>query len=221
LSSNFFSHILFDYCYLQNPDGSYDFDPSTDDFRLRNKNEAIDAILSVIKQIYTNIITKKNIQLRDPNCNIVLLDQTLNKYSRDIYGGKRLQARINNLKQITSTPKNNLLKLTDYGLKIDSTSPYIHREIAVLLYWFSVIKPFSIEPTHQSIKSLGFAGKFHNEFISYLLAQAALNLFDLRLTIHENDLMFGEFLYDLHYRNLSRSSLEFFLHAYIKPIQTN
>jgi hypothetical protein len=219
LSRNFFDHILFDYCYIQNPDGSYIFDFSTDDFKLRNKNEVIDATLGILKQIYINIITKKNIQLRDPDCNIVLLDQVLYKYSRDIYGGKRLQARIDNYKQITSTPKNNLLKFSDYGLKIESTSPYIHRRIAVLLYWLSVIKPFSIEPTQQSIKSLGLAGKFHNEFISYLLAQAALNLFDRRLTIHENALTFGEFLYDLHYRNLSRSSLELFLHKYIEPIQ--
>jgi hypothetical protein len=208
---------LFDYCYLQNPDGSYNFDPSTDDFKLRDKNEAIDAILDVLKQIYTNIITQKKIELREPDCNIVLLDQALFKYSRDIYGGKRLQARINNSRQLSSTPKKNLLKFSDYGLKIESTSPYIHREVAVLLYWFSVIKPFSIELAHQSIKILGFAGKFHNEYISYLLAQAALNLFDRRLAIHENELVFGEFLYDLHYRNLSRSSLEFFLNAYIRP----
>lgn len=216
MSLNFSNHILFDYCYQQNPDGSYVFNPATDDFQLRNKNDAIDAILGILRQIYTNIITQKGIPLHDPDCNIILLDQALYKYSRDIYGGKRLQARINNNKQLTTTSRNNLLKYTDYGLKIDSTSPYIHRKIAVLLYWFSVIKPFSIEPAQQSIKALGFAGKFHNEYISYLLVQAALQLFSLRLKIHEDKLAFSEFLYDLHYRNLSRSSLEFFLNAYIK-----
>jgi len=219
LSLNFSKHILFDYVYQQNPDGSYEFDPVTDDFKLRNKNDAIDAILGILKQIYSNIITQKNIDLHAPDCNIILLDQALNKYSRDIYGGKRLKARIDNAKQLTATPKNNLLKFSDYGFKIDSTSPYIHREIAVLLYWLSVIKPFSVEPAQNSIKRLGLAGKFHNEFISYLIVQAALRLFDLRLTIHENGLMFQEFLYDLHYRNLSRSSLEFFLDAYLKQIE--
>ena len=215
MSLNFSNHILLDYCYQQNPDGSYIFDSSTGDFKMRNKNDAIDAILGVLKNIYINIVTQKNIQLHEPDCNIILLDQALNKYSRDIYGGKRLQARINNNSQLTTTSRKNLLKYTDYGLKIDSTSPYIHREIAVLLYWLSVIKPFSIEPTQQSIKSLGFAGKFHNEFVSYLLIQAALQLYDLKLTIHDNIVLFSDFLYDLHYRNLSRSSLEFFLHAYI------
>ena len=182
MSLDFSNHILFDYCYQQNPDGSYIFDPTTGDFKPRDKNNAVDAILGVLRQIYTDIITQKRIGLHEPDCNIILLDQALYKYSRDIYGGKRLQARINNNKQLTTTSRNNLLKYADYGLKIDSTSPYIHREIAVLLYWFSVIKPFSIEPTQQSIKALGLAGKFHNEYISYLLVQAALQLYDLRLT---------------------------------------
>ena len=219
MSLEFSKHIVFDYVYQQSPDGSYEFDPATDDLKLRNKNEAIDAILGILKQIYSNIITKKNIDLHMPDCNIILLDQALNKYSRDIYGGKRLKARIENAKQLTTTPKNNLLKFSDYGFKIDSTSPYIHREIAVLLYWLSVIKPFSIEPKQETIKKLGLAGKFHNEYMAYLIVQAALRLFDLRLTIHENDLMFQEFLYDLHYRNLSRSSLEFFLDAFLKPTE--
>jgi hypothetical protein len=184
----------------------------------RNRNDAIDAILNVLRQIYTNIICHFNVQLGKPDCNIILLDQVLNKYSRDIFGGKRLKERIERASQLTTTPKANLLKFSDYGLKIESTSPYIHREIAVLLYWLSTLKPFSIEPDHQAIKKLGFAGKFHHEYMSYLLVQAALQLFKLRLNIHENKLTFGEFLYDLHYRNLSRSSLEFFLNTHIKEI---
>jgi hypothetical protein len=178
LSLNFSNHIIFDYCYKQNQDGSYIFNPSTDDFELRNKNHAIDAILGILRQIYINIITQKGIEIHDPDCNIILLDQVLYKYSRDIYGEKRLQARIDHTKQLTETPKNNLLKFSDYGFKIDSTSPYIHREIAVLLYWLSVLKPFSIEPTPQSLKALGFAGKFHNEFISYLLVQSSLQIYN-------------------------------------------
>ena len=219
MSLEFSRHILFDYVYQQSPDWTYEFDSATDDFKLRNKNSVIDAILNMLGQIYTNIVTFKQVDLHAPECNTILLDQALNKYSRDIYGGKRLKARIDNTKQLTTTYRNNLLRFSDYGLKIDSTSPYIHREIAVLLYWLSIMKPFSIEPPHKSIKKLGLAGRFHNEFISYLIVQAALQLYDLRLSVHENDLTFQEFLYDLHYRNLSRSSLEFFLDAYLKPIK--
>jgi len=215
LSLNFSNHILFDYCYQQHSDGSYVIDPKTNDLQERNKNDAVDAILGVLRTIYTNIINQKKIEVHRPVCNDVLLDQALFKYSRDIYGGRRLQARICNNNQLTTIFKNNLLKFEDYGLKINSTSPYIHRQLAVLLYWLSVIKPFSIEASQQTIKTLGFAGKFHNEYISYLLVQAALRLYNLELIIHENEINFCEFLYDLHYRNLSRSSLEFFLNAYL------
>ena len=219
MSLSFSSHILFDYVYRQNFDGSYIFDPKTDDFQLRNKNEAIEAIFEVLEQIYINIITQNKVKIFKPDCNIVLLDQALYKYSRDIYGEKRLQARINQSKQLTETPKNNLLKFYDYGFKIDSTSPYIHREIAVLLYWLSVLKPFSIEPIKESLKILGLAGKFHNEYMSYILVQSALQLFNLKLSVHKNMVIFSEFLYELHYRKLSRSSLEFFLFKYIQKLK--
>ena len=221
MSLNFANHILLDYSYQQNPDETYIFDEATGDLKLRDKNDVIDAIYCILRQVYKNIITQKRISPHSPNCNDILLDQALYKYSRDIYGEKRLEARINHAKQLTTVPKNNLLKFTDYGFKIDSTSPYIHREIAVLLYWLSVLKPFSIEPESQSLKALGLAGKFHNEFISYLVAQASLQLYNLKLAIHDNLLLFSEFLYDLHYRNISRSSLEFFLNGYIKPTKIN
>ena len=138
------------------------------------------------------------------------------KYSRDIFGAKRLEERINNTKQLTSTYKASLLKFEDYGLKVDSTSPYVHREIAVLLYWLSVLKPFSVEPSTDLLNEMGLAGRFHNEYISYVLAQAALQLYNCKLTVHDNEDVFFDFLYDLHYRNISRSSLEFCLHKYIK-----
>jgi hypothetical protein len=217
LSISFSKHVLFDYVYLQNPDGLYIFDSKTGDFQLRDKNNVIDSILNILSKIYTNIITHYKIKHVKPDCNIVLLDQALDKYSRDIYGKKRLHARIEHCSQLTTMPKTALLRFSDYGLKIDSTSPYIHREISVLLYWLSVLKPFSIEPSGDTIKALGLSGKFHNEYISYVFAQAALQPFNMKLVVHKNDVFFSEFLYDLHYRNLSRSSLELFLDLYIKP----
>ena len=219
MSLNFSNHILLDYNYQQNPDGTYIYDKTIDDFQLRDKNSVIDAILDVLRGIYTNIITQKNINIsKPPDCNFVLLDQALFKYSRDIYGGKRLKDRILHITQLTTTHKDNLLKFADYGFKVESTSPYIHREISVLLYWLSVLKPFSIEPAAQSLKALGLAGKFHNEFISYLLVQAALQLYNVKLIVHDDILRFSEFLYDLHYRNLTRTSLEFYLGKYITKI---
>ena len=219
MSLSFCNHILFDYVYQQNPDGSYIFDKKSNDLQLRNKNEAIGATLTILGQVYANLISQYKIELQKPSCNVILLDQAYSKYSRDIYGQKRLHARISNCSQLSSTPKANLSRFSDYGFKIDSTAPYIHREISVLLYWLSVLKPFSIEPNSQVLKKLGLSGKFHNEYISYVLSQAALQPYNMKLTVHKEMIRFSEFLYDLHYRNISRSSLEFFLNSYMKEIK--
>ena len=213
------SHIFWDYIYLQNPeDNSYIYDPETHDLALRDKNGYVNSILSVLKQLYENIVTRNKMELHPPDCNVILLDQALEKYSRDIFGELRLKARIDNCPRLLPEYKETLLKFHDYGLKIDSVSPYVHREIAVMLYWLSALKPFSIEPPKETMKGLGLAGKFHNEYMSYLLVQSALQLFNRRLIIHTNQYLFCEFLYDLHYRQLSRSSLEFFLSQYIRSL---
>lgn len=216
MSLSFSNHVLWDYVYQQDLNGGYEFDPSTGDLKLRDKNEFIRVVLKVLKDIYSNIIVNDKVKIT-PNCNVVLLDQAMMKYSRDIYGEMRLKARIDNASQLSSTTKKHLSKFTDYGFKIDSVSPYVHREISVLLYWLSVLKPFSIEPSPDALKTMGVKARFHNEYIAYVFAQAALSLFDHKLVIHKDKNLFSEFLYDLHYRKISRSSLEFFLDFHITP----
>lgn len=214
--------FLQDYVYMQEPNGDYRFDPKTGDIALRNKKEFIKAIFDVLKGIYSNIIKINNVKLYDIDCDIVLLDQALDKYSRDVYGESRLTARIENLKQLPDATKKQLLQCADYGIKIDSISPYIHRRIAVLLYWLSTLKPFSIKAsniTPEQKKKLEPALEFHNEYMSYLLVMAALRIYNCQLSIHKSPELFHDFLYDLHYRKLSRSSLEFFLYAHIEDTE--
>jgi len=220
MSLNFSAHILWDYVYQQDSAGNYEFDSSTGDFKLRNKTEFVNSVLGILRQVYSNIITHYEVGFAEPQCNIVLLNQALMKYSRDIYGEKRLKARIDgNASHLPEAARENLSKFTDYGLKIDSTSPYIHREVSVLLYWLALLKPFSVDPSKEMMKKVGLLAHFHNEYISYILVQAALNLYDLKIMVHKNQHDFHDFLYDLHYRNLSRSSLEFFLYRYIEDIK--
>lgn len=217
--SNFADIFFQDYVYQQEPDGSYRFDPKTNDIALCNKNECIDTILSVLEKIYKNIIISNNLRLIRIKCDVVLLDQALEKYSRDVFGEIRLRARVEHSRNLSESSKANLLKYADYGIKIDSTAPYIHRKMAVLLYWLSTLKPFSTDfpadITLQMKERLGSALEFHNEYISYILVMAALVPFDMELNVHDNPDLFKDFLYELHYRNLSRSSLEFFLHTFI------
>jgi hypothetical protein len=211
--------ILKDVVYKQNPDDSYRFDEAG--FFLReDRNAVVDTILLTLKRIYTNIVTVKKIKVGRIECNVYLLDKALARYSRDIFGELRLMAKIDRLKRlgvITETQKDQLAQFHDYGFKIDSCSPYIHRQLAVLLYWLSVLKPFAVYSEGNGIeKALGVAFEFHNEYISYLLCLSSLKVFNCSLDIHKSREGFYDFLYDLHFRNLSRSSLEFFLGEHIE-----
>jgi hypothetical protein len=175
-----------------------------------------------LKQIYTNIVVDSKINPGRIECNEYLLVQALARYSRDIFGELRLSGKIEHLQTLgvlTETQKNQLARFSDYGLKIDSCSPYIHRQLAALLYWLSVLKPFAIYPDKSNtVKTLGVAFEFHNEYISYLLCLSFLKVFNYSLDLHKTRDNFYDFLYDLHFRNLSRSSLEFFLGEHMSKI---
>jgi hypothetical protein len=214
--------VFRDFIYKQNPDHSYAFD-ERGDFQLVERNAVVDVVLSTLKQIYTNIVTANNVNPGKIECNEYLLDKALSRYSRDVFGELRLQARIGRLQKlgrITEEQKNQISQFHDYGLKIDSRSPYIHRQLSVLLYWLAVLKPFAVYPDESDLaKSLGVAFEFHNEYISYILCLSFLKALNYSLDIHTHRDRFYDFLYDLHFRNLSRSSLEFFLGNCIKEIK--
>jgi hypothetical protein len=180
-----------------------------------DRNEIVDAILDMLNKIYTTIISKHGVSPGKIMCNAYTLDQALIRYSRDIFGESRLKAKIDDLKskgRLTNEQQEVLSEFKDYGFKTDSCSPYFHRQVANLLYWLSMLKPFAVYPDDASsaTRGLGLAFMYHNEYISYLLILAMLKTFNQTLNIHHNKQMFHDFLYDLHFRNLSRSSLEFF-----------
>jgi hypothetical protein len=206
--------VLKDFFYHQNPDRSYVFN-SNGDFQEEDRNAIVDTILSVLKEIYKGIVTANRVNPGRIECNVYLLNKVLTRYSRDIFGELRLLAKIANLRKLgrlTELQANQLARFSDYGLKTDSCMPYIHRQLSILLYWLSVLKPFAIYPDGSGIeRQLGPAFEFHNEYISYILCLAILKAFNVSLDIHKNKDDFYDFLYDLHFRNLSRSSLEFFL----------
>ena len=202
-----------DFVYKQNPDGSYML--KADELIKENMNDMVDSIISILEKIYTNIITINKVNTGRIECNDYLLQQALARYSRDIYGEQRLDAKLEYYKKngrLTQKQKDNLAEYSDYGLKTTSQRPYLHRKVSNFLYWLSILKPFAVHPEDNSIvKPLGVAFEFHNEYICYLLILAVLRACGRKLTIHEKGFIFKDFLYDLHFRNLSRSSLEFFL----------
>jgi len=163
------------------------------------------------------------------------LGQAINKFTRDIFGPRRLMAvlkKVPNYKNIRSDMKK-------FGLKMDSEDPNMHRRVAYFFYWFSVYKPFHITKGADTKKNTiipkrhQFIIECFNEFITYSLMQMALSSCIIRhcpmaecknkkagleegdcsLTINldKNENMFEIFLSRLHSNKLNRSSLELLL----------
>jgi hypothetical protein len=214
--------IAKDLVYKQNPDSTYILNSEGELVR-ENINDITDAFLDILNTIYKNLTAIHHINHGRIKCNTQLLNQALTRYSRDIFGEMRLDAKIKHFKKtgiLTEKQIANLSRYFDYGFKTDSRKPYIHRQLSNLLYWLSVLKPFAIYTDDKNIVlPHGVAFEFHNEYISYMLALALLKTFNRTLTVHKKKEFFYDFLYDLHYRNLSRSSIEFFLYAFIKVVK--
>jgi len=215
---NVASCILKDFLYKQDETTHYVF--KDDKFVLVNRDEVADSILKNIDAIFEKYVGKDEQlsieRLYDP----FALNQALCRYSRDIFGEKRLHARILHFSdkyRIQQNDINEFGNYEDYGLKIDSCSPYIHRRIACLFYWFSTLKPFRviIKSTISENENIYNYLEYHNEFITYILVMMVLACVNWTIDVHEHFPIFKQFLYDLHNRKLSRSALEFFLNHHI------
>ena len=210
-----------DAVYEHNSNIEYIF---TDDgkFKRRDRVAVIDQVMKIADYLYEMIKQQNDTFNRcDPFINHSTLMMTLTRYSRDIYGFRRISAKLKNLgnnlnqgqrKQL----ENIILDGADFGFKIPSENPYIHREVAVLLYWFSVLKPFhlSFKKGEGAIPNKNYLAYF-NEYFSYYLINIVIHVQSVNIKLHTNKAYFLEFLNELHFRNLSRSSLEFFLPGFM------
>jgi hypothetical protein len=223
MPDNLASCLLKDFMYQQDEKMQYIMKKGT--FLLVNRDEVADSILKNLDTIFDQYVGKDG-QLHIERCyDPYALNQALCRYSRDIFGEKRLHARFFYLHDRYNIPEDEFTELTryeDYGLKVDSCSPYLHRRLSCLIYWFSVLKPFRIliKPDVVINEDTHFAMEHHNEWMTYTLVMMVLKCVNWRINVHEYFPIFKQFLYDLHYRKLSRSALEFFLGHHIEPIQT-
>lgn len=219
MSARPYGYFLPDYEYQQKADGTYETDADQVDLVHCDKVSYARNLVKWAKMCYESTLRLEGIDLEDTmKCDIVLLDQAMEKYSRDVYGEARLAKRVECLrrrKSIGDDDVERLLKCKDYGIKVDSTKPYVYRQVADLLYWLAVLKPFSARLEREKAcvlkERLGIAYEYHNEFVSCSMVMQALNYWGLTLDIHSDVSEFRYFLYDLHYRRLTRSALEFFL----------
>lgn len=217
-------HFIFsDYIYEQDINFNYINAPYLEK---ADRNKRFEFIQSLVNEIFEKAIPFNVRQYMTPKINPIAFYQAVGKFSRDVYGQKRLVARLKGLEN--SAQIKEITQYKDYGFKIDSTNPYIHRIASVFLYWFSVIKPFSVEMSpipelscnSKDYEKLQIIYSLFNEYMTYFLIQAALTGTTIQLRIEDNWEYFKEFLSDLHFRNLSRSSLEFFLASYQVALST-
>jgi hypothetical protein len=187
-------------------------------FKRRDRTVVVNQIAAMSDILYKTLVAEDVTLSRcSPIIDYAALLGAFTRYSRDIYGFRRISAKIRNLETPLEQDQREQLEQiisegADFGFKIPSGNPYVERQAAVLLYWFSVLKPFhlSINNVHTPPPE-AYIQSYFNEYFAYYLICLALHPQTVNLTIHEDKETFKEFLNQLHFRNLSRSSLEFFL----------
>jgi hypothetical protein len=221
MPTNLASCLLKDFVYQQDHGTAYIMQDGK--FVPVDRDAVADAILINLDKISNLYLGPDDRYAMERTYDPFALNQALCRYSRDIFGEQRLAARITYVSdryRFSREDAEEIGKYEDYGFKVDSISPYLHRRIAGLFYWFSVLKPFrvllkaAIGETEQRYIYL----EYHNEWTTYLLVMMVLKCVNRRINIHESPQMFRQFLYVLHYRTLSRSALEFFLNHHIETI---
>jgi hypothetical protein len=187
-------------------------------FQRRDRIAIVNQVKAMADVIYGGFVeTDSSFSKCRPLIDYPALLSVLTRYSRDVYGFRRIKAKILNMgASLNREQQDQLEKIiadgADFGFKVPSDSPYIERQTAVLLYWFSVLKPFHLDfiskanPPPES-----YIQAYFNEYFAYFLICLGLHTQSVNLLIHNDKDMFKEFLNQLHFRNLSRSSLEFFL----------
>jgi hypothetical protein len=182
----------------------------------------------------------KKITLRKPflnQCEVkidyVALKQVLTKYSRDVFGQRRLLAILKSIPNYGA----HLNNMEIFGMKTNSFNPYLHRRAGCFMYWCCTLKPFHIITNEDGLtipeNDRNLMNTF-NEFIAYMLVKLMLiscsilrhcnldeckykkaGLLDddcfLAINIADDEFLFKDFLYDVHFRSLSRSSFELFM----------
>jgi hypothetical protein len=203
-------------------DGQYNYSFRDGNFVRRDRVKVINTIKAVADKLYTNLAENEpRLEICKPRIDYPALVAVLTRYSRDVYGFRRICAKIRHLKGVLDQKQKESLEAiiaegADFGFKIPSEQPYIERQTAALLYWFSVLKPFYLEyePTRGRKPPEAYIQAYFNEYFAYFMICLALYPVSITMEIHNSKAIFEEFLNQLHFRNLSRSSLEFFLPNY-------
>jgi hypothetical protein len=228
--------ILIDIHY-KNKAGEYELGPNNELIE-NDLNKIADDLYPQLEDLmFTLSVRRPFLAQFDMHIDYYALAQVFHKFSRDVFGPRRLKTLLK------KNPNNNntLDNMKKFGLKMNSDDPNIHRRVAYFFYWFGVYKPFSLVKgaDAQDIEipeKHKFITSFFNEFITYSFIQmvlssctiliekcpnkdkcknnkAGLQNGDCFMTINidQNEPTFETFLSRLHNNKLNRSSLELLL----------
>jgi hypothetical protein len=222
--------LLADIIYKRDANNTYLLSEKNE-FIQDNMNAVLDRITRTIRGSWEGIRDRKPF-LR--NCTVHIdfnvLKQVLVKYSRDVFGQKRLLSILKKVPKYGAT----LDSMEIYGMKINSFNPYLHRRAGCFMYWCCALKPFHIMINNRKLivpEKDQYIMDYFNEITAYNLVRVMLGscsilrncnyneceykkrgLSDsdccLSINIEENNEFFKDFLYDVHFRSISRSSFE-------------
>jgi len=232
---NLAQFLLNDVYFRKGNDDEYEFNEKNE-FVKKDINAIIKHITTALEMTFTKKVSRYPF-LGELKMHVdhISLKQVLSKYSRDVFGQRRLRAFLKD------NPNQQYIfdSMEKFGLKITSFEPYIHRQVGCFFYWLCMLKPFHLEITSDITvpEEDRYIVSFFNEICAYLLIMMMLRACKLTkcdkadcpykannaktgcggyLTINlvKDKHLFLDFLYAGHYRKISRSSLDLFLSKY-------
>jgi hypothetical protein len=169
-----------DIVYMHDAQCNYSFKGSN--FVRRDRIKVANIIKSMANQLYADLAeNEQGFKICKPIIDYSALISVLTRYSRDVYGFRRISTKIRYFKDVLDQGQQESLESiiaegADFGFKMPTEQPYVERQTAVLLYWFSVLKPFHLEyePTKGRKPPEAYIQTYFNEYFSYFMICLAL-----------------------------------------------
>lgn len=174
---------------------------------------------NIIKNVgtYIRYITQQLDIYKNAECIVdyVALYDTFRRYSRDVWGYKRMNFLISNMLEISGAVAKKHIKeeLKTAGLKVVSENPYLERKCAYLLYWLCKTRPFRLQYKNADIEQFHETYALYNEMISFMFIKHIFQVNGSKINMKKE--AFNDIIRDIHYRIIGRTSLELLLTALV------
>ena len=152
------------------------------------------------------------------------LEAALERYARDIFGCRRVVNEIDKSfatilqwvpvakKNDVDIQKGNILnKLYEIGIRIPSNNPYVHKKCAFLLYYLTLMRPFSILPESNDDAATREKKAYFNAAVSAHIVNLVLS------TVKYQFFQTLDLIRDLTLRTMSRSAMEAMMEYAAQP----